>query len=175
MTITWSRREQRSYFVPSGSSRAAHAPCVMLYEEEDMTDHYKRFEVFILRPLQILFLASAIVFLVKSMWWGAAAGAACIFYLGIIGSKLHPLQSASDLAQGPLEGTKAQIESELLTPEMKRMLVGHACTRIGILLGVVAGVVSCAALGWRWYFALLIIWPTILLSGALMKLAFKTV
>ena len=137
-----------------------------------MADIAKRFEILILRPLYILLLVSAVFFLAKGMWWWLAGCAVGIIYLGIVGSKLHPFQSASDLAQGPIEGPAARIESELLPQEVKQMLVGHACTRVGILVGVTVGVISLAAFGWRWYFALLIGWIIMLISGALLKLAF---
>jgi hypothetical protein len=140
-----------------------------------MADISKRFEILILRPLDILFLVSAVFFLVKGMWWWFAGCVVGIIYLGIVGSKLHPFQSASDLAQGPIEGPAARIESELLPQKVKQMLVGHACTRVGILVGVTVGVISLAAFGWRWYFALLIGWIIMLISGALLKLAFKTI
>ena len=109
------------------------------------------------------------------MWWWLAGCAIGASYLGIVGSKLHPLQSAADLAQGPLEGPAARIESEALPVEVGRMLVGHACTRIGIFLGLVGGVVSWAGFGLSWYFALAVAWLIMLLTGALLKLAFKTV
>ncbi|OIQ80870.1 hypothetical protein GALL_373670 [mine drainage metagenome] len=54
------------------------------------------------------------------------------------------------------------------------MLVGHACTRTGILLGVSGGVVSWAAFGLSWYFALVVAWFIMFLTGALLKLSFKT-
>jgi hypothetical protein len=140
-----------------------------------MADQARRFEIVILRPLQIVFLVSAVVFLFKGMWWWLAGCAVGVFYLGIVGSKLHPFQSASDLARWPLEGPAARIESELLPPEEMQMLVGHACTRIGILVGFIAGVASWAVLGWHWYFALLVVGATMVLVGALLKLAFKTI
>ena len=140
-----------------------------------MTDQAKRFEIVILRPLQIVFLVSAVVFLFKGMWWWLVSCVVSLFYLGIVGSKLHPLQSASDLANGPVKGSMARIESELLPPEVKQMLVRHACTRVGILVGFVAGVASWAALGWHWYFALLFALFAMVFSGALLKLAFKTI
>jgi hypothetical protein len=139
------------------------------------TDSAKHFEIVILRPLQIVFLVSAAVFLLKGMWLWLAGCAVAVLYLGIVGSKLHPFQSASDLSKGPLEGPAARIESELIPPEVKQILIGHACTRVGILLGFITGVVSWAALGWRWYFAFLVVWVIMLLTGALLKLAFKTV
>jgi len=140
-----------------------------------MADQSKRFEIVILRPLQILFLVSAIVFLFKGMWLWLVGCALSLLYLGIVGSKLHPLQSASDLAKGSLKGSAARIESELLPTEVKQMLVGHACTRVGILVGFTTGLLSWAALGWRWYFALLVAWFFMLLTGVLLKLVFKTV
>ena len=133
----------------------------------------KRFEIVVLRPLQVVFLVSAVVFIFKGMWWWLAGCAVGVFYLGIVGSKLHPLLSAAALAQGPTEGSAARIESDILPVEVKQILVGHACTRTGILLGVSGGVVSWAAFGLSWYFALVVAWLVMLMSGALLKLAFK--
>lgn len=146
----------------------------MLHEEAEVVDQSKRFEVSVLRPLQIVFLISAVVLLFQGMWWWLAGCAVGMFYLGIVGSKLHPLQSVAALAQGPIEGSAARIEAEILPTEVKQMLVGHACTRTGILLGVSAGVVSWVAFGLSWYFALAVVWLIMLLAGALLKLAFKT-
>lgn len=140
-----------------------------------MTDQGKRFEISILRPLQVIICISAVIFLFKGMWWLLAGCVASIFYLGIIGSKMHPLQSASNLAQGPLKCPEAQIESDILPPEDKQILVRHACTRVGIMLGIICGVVSWAILGWRWYLALAVVLFIMLLSGALLKTIFKTI
>jgi len=138
-----------------------------------MVDPTKRFEIVILRPLQVLFVATAVVFLSRGAWLRLVACGAGAFYLGVVGSKLHPLQSASDLAQGPLEGTAAVAESESLPYELKQTLLGHACTRVGIRAGVTIGVVLWARLGWRWYFVLPAAYVTMMLCGASLKLAFK--
>ena len=140
-----------------------------------MVAQIKRFEIVVLRPLQIVFLVSAVLFLFKGLWWWLAGCAVGVFYIGIVGSKLHPLQSAADLAQGPIKGSSARIESETLSVEVKQMLVGHACTNTGILLGVSGGVISWATFGLSWYFAIVLIWLIMLLTGALLKLAFKAV
>jgi hypothetical protein len=140
-----------------------------------MHDQAKRFEIMILRPLQIIFIVSAVVCLFKGIWWWMAGCILGLLYLGIVGSKLHPLQSASDLAKGPTEGPVAQNESEILPPIFMQMLLGHACTRVGILLGILAGVVSWSNLGWRWYFAILFALFAMIFSGVLLKLMFKTI
>ena len=59
-----------------------------------MTDA-SRFEPVVLRPLQFAFLLAGLVCLLSGNWWPLAGCVAGVFYLGIIGSKLHPLQSAS--------------------------------------------------------------------------------
>lgn len=140
-----------------------------------MVNQVRRFEIGVLRPLYVAFLLSAVVFLFQGMWWWLAGCAAGVFYLGIVGSKLHPLQSATDLAQGTIESHAAQIESEVLPAEVKRMLVGHACTRIGIFLDVVGGVVSWSIFGLSWYLALIVVWLITLTIGATLKFAFKIV
>ncbi len=140
---------------------------------EIVVDRAKRFEIVVLRPVQVVFVAFALFFLIERAWLLLAACAAGLFYLGVVGSKLHPLQSASDLAQGPLQGTAAAAESESLPYELKQTLVGHACTRIGILIGATTGVVLWASLEWRWYVVLPAGYITMMLCGASLKLAFK--
>jgi hypothetical protein len=65
-----------------------------------------------------------------------------LFYLGVIGSNLHPLQYASDLAKGSTKNTAAQIESIVVPRNIKQMLVGRACTRVGILIAFNGGIFS---------------------------------
>jgi hypothetical protein len=140
-----------------------------------MIDRAKQFEIGILRPLQIVFLASCVFFVIKGMclWlFGCVLG---VIYLGIIGSKLHPLQSATDLSKGPLESLGAQLESELLNFEIRRVIVGHACTRVGILLGISTGALFWGFLGLRWYFSILIALVVTGIIGGLLKFLFKTV
>jgi len=129
----------------------------------------------ILRPLHILLIIALIFFLVKTMWLFAGVLFLGIVYLGIIGSKLHPYQSASDLAKGPLKGMAAITESNILSTEMEKSLVGHACTRVGILVGVISIFFMWFILGWRWYFIFITGLFILFLTGALLKLFFKTV
>jgi hypothetical protein len=140
-----------------------------------VVDQAKRFEIAILRPLQIVLVVSAVVVVFKGMWWWLAGCGVGALYLGIVGSKLHPLQPASDLAQAPFEGPAARIESEVFPTRVRQVLVGHACTRVGILVGIAGGAVSWAGLGLAWYWAIVVAWFTMILIGASLKLAFKTV
>jgi len=133
----------------------------------------RRFTVAVLRPLQIILLLSGAAFLFESMWWLLGVCILGVFYLGIVGARLHPLQSVTELAEGPLEGEAARIESKLLSPAAQRSLVGRACTQVGILVGLVAGAVAWLGLGWRWYLALIVALVVMLFVGALLKLAFK--
>ena len=88
----------------------------MLHDKATVVAQAKRFEVVVLRPLPVVFVVSAVVFLFKGMWWWLAGCAVGLLYLGIVGSKLHPLQSAASLAHGPTEGPAARMESEILPP-----------------------------------------------------------
>jgi len=140
----------------------------------------KRFEILVLRPLYIVsigavFWETIFSFIFKPMWLFVGVTLIGIFYLGIIGSKLHPYQSASDLTKGPLKGEALVREQEILTPEMERLLVGHACTRIGILFGIMSGFILWFVMDWRWYFAIIIAWFINIIVGALLKLIFKTI
>src|SRR5258708_3947848 len=123
-----------------------------------MADSVRQFEVVILRPLQLILLGVAVVTGFTRHWFWFGGFVLALLYLGTVGSKLHPLQTASDLASGPLTNPSALRESASLSPGVKIGLVGAACTRIGIFLGITAGFVFWFALGWRWYFALPAAW-----------------
>ncbi len=139
-----------------------------------MTNQIRRFEMVILRPLQLVLLLAAVFTIFRGRWLWLGGSVLALFYLGIVGSKLRPLQSASELAQGPLEGPAARIEADALPSGMKQMLVGHACTRIGILIGFATGLILWTTLAWRWYFAVLIAWIAMMFAGTLLKVVFRT-
>jgi hypothetical protein len=132
----------------------------------------RRFEVAVLKPLQLLLLGEVILTLLRARWWWLAAGIAGLLYLGTVGSKLHPLQSASDLAQGPIEGRAAVVESLLLPAENQRWLVSSACTRVGILSGI-AVFLTLFALDWRWYSAGAVSLIGLVTVGAILKVIFR--
>ena len=140
-----------------------------------MNQPVRTFEHGVLRPLQLVTLILVFLLALRFFWPWVVAAIAAFFYLGLIGSKLHPLQSARELASGPLNGPAANREAAILDPQQQTILVGHACTRVGLLLGVAAGAACWFALGWRWWAALLVAWLVILLAGAGLKLAFKVV
>ncbi len=106
-----------------------------------MKEKIKKFEVFILRPAQLILILLVAIFAINKFWFLLVVGIVGLFYLGIIGSNLHPLQSAVDLAKGPLTNPVAKEELKTISPEQSNILVGHACTRVGILLGFGAGVI----------------------------------
>lgn len=135
----------------------------------------KKFELFILRPLHILFLICSVLALVKGMWLFLIGCVFDLFYLGIIGSNLHPLQSFSDLVKGPLKNPVAVVESEVFSDTEKKILVGHACTRVGILIGISFSFLGWALFSWRWYLSILCFYPIMIISGGILKFFFKTV
>ena len=137
-----------------------------------MTDPVRSFELYVLRPLQLAILAVALVLGFQGLWLWLLAPVAAIFYLGIIGSKLHPFRNARGLAEGPLEGPTARFERTLVSPGMAASLVGHACTRVGILVALGVGLFLWAALGWRWYLALLASYILLPFVGGSLKAVF---
>jgi hypothetical protein len=140
-----------------------------------MTNKARRFELVILRPLQVSFVVLVLICLFQGMWWWLGGCIIAVLCLGLIGASLHPLQSASDLAQGPTRTSVAQKESELLPPEIVNVLVDRACTSIGILLGLTIGALLWGAIGWSWYIAIPLTLVAVVLTGATLKLALKTV
>ena len=123
-----------------------------------------RFERLILRPLWVLIILAAVAFGIKSLWWWVGGCALAAFYLGTIGSKLHPDRSASQLAQGA--------QPDTLAAENQSVLVGQACTRVGMLVGAAAVAVFWGLLELQWYWAILIGWFVLFGAGTALKLAF---
>jgi len=97
-----------------------------------------------------------------------------MFYVGIIGSKLHPLMTAGQLADGPVESGPAKLESTTLPPETQVQLVGQACTRVGLFCAGVVGAVAAFVVGYRWDVAIGSACLTLLLVATALKLAFHT-
>ncbi len=139
-----------------------------------MTNRARYFEMYILRPIFVVSFIFGVCFLFKGMWLWFGGCLLALFYLGIVGSGLHPMQSASDLAKGSLEGAQARIEAGLIPQEVEKVLVGYACTRIGILLGVTIGIILWGWFNWRWYFVILLAWVCAVVVGSLLKVGFKT-
>jgi len=79
------------------------------------------------------------------------------------------LQSATDLAKGPLTNPVAKEELKIIAPEQSNILVGHACTRIGILLGFGLGAIAFSIYHLSWFSAIIsgIIAATII--GSILK------
>jgi hypothetical protein len=121
----------------------------------------------------VLLWVVIVIFIIKGAWFWVVGAILGLFYLGIIGSKLHPYQSASDLEKGSLKSEGAQVEDILISPEEQRLLVGQACTRIGLLIGVTTGTILWGLIGWSWYFALPLAFIIALFLGAILKVIFK--
>jgi len=140
-----------------------------------MADPVRPFELAVLRPLQVLLLGVALVSLIRAEWLWLGGAVLALLYLGVVGSKLHPLQSARDLAEGPLESPRAKAEAAVLPDTMKFLLVGHACTRVGILVGVAAGASLLTFAHWRWYAASIAGAIVMTLAGGTLKAIFAPV
>ncbi len=72
-----------------------------------MTDQLKRFEILVLRPLWVAVVVSTLGFVLTAHWLWLVGSVVAFFCLGIIGSKLHPLQAARELVAGPTTGVAA--------------------------------------------------------------------
>jgi len=139
-----------------------------------MKEKIKKFEISILRPAQLILILLVIIFGINKFWFLLAAGIMGLFYLGIIGGNLHPLQSAADLAKGPLTTPAAKEELKTIPPKQSNILVGHACTRIGILLGFGAGITSFNTYHMSWFLAVIIGLLVATMTGTILKVIFKT-
>src|SRR5450830_118738 len=118
-----------------------------------MTDPVRKFEIWVLRPLWIFFVAGIGLSAVQGRWALAAGGVIACFLVGVIGHGLHPKLSVRDVAAGPTSGAAAQLEAAQSTLSEKTWLVGRACTSVGLLVGIAAAVILWRWLVWRWYVA----------------------
>ena len=138
-----------------------------------MSDPVTRFELFVLRPFWVA-LAITTTFAAFRAQWSLMAGAlAGMFYLGVIGSKLHPLQSARDLTDGPTTSDAAVKESACLSDGVKSLLVGQACTRVALLLCITIAFVLLAELRMHWYIGVAVAWVVSMLAGGILKFLFQ--
>ena len=98
------------------------------------------------------------------------------------GSTSTSLGGTSPKVDGPLEErANALVEAAhvlaimLLPDDVQRLLVDRGCLRVGMFLGALAFVVAFRTFAVRWWLAGIFSWFVLLISGALLKLAFKTV
>jgi len=139
-----------------------------------MKEKIRKFEIFILRSVQLILILLVAISAINKFWFLLGAGIVGLFYLGIIGSNLHPLQSVADLAKGPLTNPAAKEELKTISPEQSNILVGHACTRIGILLGFEVGVISLNIYHISWFLTVIIGLVVATITGSILKVIFKT-
>lgn len=139
-----------------------------------MTCTVRNFDRFMLTPLFWLFIISSVAFLIGFHWQWLAGTVVCSIYTSIIGAKLHPKQSFSDLASGSVSSPAAAKEEANLSELEQRLLVSHACTNVGILVGIITGVVLWQIAGWRWYSSCAVGFVCLIFSGAILKLLFRT-
>ena len=140
-----------------------------------MSDLIRRFEIVVLRPLWLVFIAAGVFAALNGRWaWIGGSVLGC-FLVGIIGARLHPHQSARDLASGPTTGVAALEEAQRLTFSEKTWLVDRACTAVGLLVGITLAIVLGVVVEWRWYIAIPLGCVALVIVGALLKMAFRTV
>lgn len=119
----------------------------------------RRWQRFVLVPLNILFIASAILFFLKGAWWVGAAFVLLVLYIGHVGARLqiHQGRTFGQLSQGitpSLPPAPELPEQEDLSDEEIRILVATMIrTKAAI---AVAAIVLCLGAGARWYWALLV-------------------
>ena len=125
--------------------------------------------------MQLILILLVVISAINKFWFLLGASIVGLFYLGIIGgSNLHPLQSVADLAKGPLTNPAAKEELKTISPEQSNILVGHACTRIGILLGFEVGVISLNIYHISWFLTVIIGLVVATITGSILKVIFKT-
>ena len=124
--------------------------------------------------MQVILIVLVIFFTINKFWFLLVGSFLGLFYLGIIGSSLHPLQTAVDLAKGPLNNPVAKEELETISRGQSNILVGNACTRVGILLGFGLGVISFSIYHITWFIAIIIGIFFMCITASILKVIFRT-
>jgi hypothetical protein len=132
----------------------------------------RRLETGVIRPLWAAAIIAAVTAGFTRHWWSLAAAIIAAFCLGLIGSGLHPLQTARDLAEGPLEGPASIPDERLVSGNTQLVLVGRACTRLALLLGFAVAWIAFASLHLRWFIGLPMAWLGAVLMGGFLKYRF---
>jgi hypothetical protein len=121
-----------------------------------MSNNLRRFEIAILRPMWGATILLAGISLLSRWWWSLGGCCAALFYLGTIGSKLHPLQSGHDLSAGPTKSPGAVREATILTTSDQLLLVTDASIRVAVLIGISTFAFLVGVKHWRWYWDILV-------------------
>lgn len=137
-----------------------------------MRNQRGRFEVFVLRPVWLAILGAAVFCLVSALWWWLAGAMVAAFWAGAIGAKLHPLQSASTLAKGPLNNPTARIE-DLLPSRLQGRLLQRASAEVAMLVAAICAFLLIGVLGWRWYFAIPLVWLVVFVLYGALRTSFR--
>lgn len=113
----------------------------------------RTFEVRVLRPIHVALILGAIFAGFNGRWWWVGGCVVGMLYVGAVGARLHPLQSARDLANGPLDNPVAAIEASSLSAEDVYWILSTAIRKVSFLVGVVTGALLLSEAHWRWYAA----------------------
>ena len=119
-----------------------------------IADPVKRFELWFLRPLWGITIVTILAAAINLRWWWVVGGVLSVIYLGVIGAKLHPSQSAMELAQGPITSASAIADSNAMARAERAALLLRACYRVAHLLMAWSAACFMVVLGWRWYVAI---------------------
>jgi hypothetical protein len=118
----------------------------------------RRWQRFVLVPLNISFIIAAVVLFLRHSWWSGAAFILIVIYIGSAGSRLHIHRGKgfAALSQGitpSLPEAPAHPEHEALSDTEFRSLTDTMVrTNYAIVMAVV---ILCFAVSVRWYWALL--------------------
>ena len=118
-----------------------------------MATSLRRFERQILRPIWLLMICGGLFSIVSRLWWWVAGSVVAVLYLGHVGGLLHPLQSARQLAAGPLSNPAAS--PELLIPASEQdSILAEAGTRVALVVAAFAVALLRSRADWKWVVAI---------------------
>jgi vacuolar-type H+-ATPase subunit I/STV1 len=115
------------------------------------------YDLYVLKPLWVLCIASLIVFLINREWLISGALVFMLFLLGIIGQGLYPQSTFNDLSKGTTP-SQEEIENDNSSPELSHqesLIVARATFKVAGLIGLMVFFMSLHN-NVKWYYSLLI-------------------
>jgi hypothetical protein len=88
------------------------------------------------------------------LWFWVLAGVVGMIYIGLVGARLHPTLSASQLREGPTEGEPAIQEMAVMSKDERLALIATALNRLIPVLATLIAANLLVLATWRWYAAI---------------------
>jgi uncharacterized protein YneF (UPF0154 family) len=91
---------------------------------------------------------------VHHLWFWVFAGVVGVLYIGLVGTRLHPTLSASQMRAGPTESEPAIQEMAAMSRDERLTLIAAALNRLIPVLATLLAANLLVLATWKWYVAI---------------------